>query len=250
MELRGTTAAITGSTGKLGSAIALALAQRGCDCLCHYHKNAHLAKELVKQIEGLGQRAVAVGVDLTSPEGAGSLFDEMGGLDTPRILINSAAVFSRQPLGEATFKAGQKLLATNLLAPVLTSRHFVERVNADLSISSAKAKAVAKIINLVDVGAQRPWAEYSLYCASKAGLVAATKSLAKELAPKICVNAVAPGIVAWPEGFDRDQKDRQLAHVPMGRIGEIDELTSAVIFLLENDYITGQVLNIDGGRCI
>lgn len=250
MELRGTTAVITGSTGKLGSAIALALAQRGCNCLCHYHKNASFAKELVRQIEGLGPKAVAVRADLTCPEAIASLFDEMGGLDTPRILINSAAVFSRQPLGEATFEAGRKLLDINLLAPVLVSRHFVERVNADFPTSSAEAKAVAKIINLVDVGAQRPWAEYSLYCASKAGLVAATKSLAKELAPMICVNAVAPGIVAWPDGFDQAQKARQLAHVPMGRIGEIDELTSAVIFLLENDYITGQVLNIDGGRCI
>ena len=251
MELEGVTAIITGSTGGLGGAISLALAREGVNCICHYHQNEQGAREIVSRIEKLGQTAVAAGADLTCPEAIASLFAEVAGLEGPRILINSASVFFRQPLAEATFEEGQRILETNLLAPILASRQFVETVNAGFDACGDNPDGpVAKIINLVDVGAARPWAEYSLYCASKAGLVAATKSLAKELAPRFCVNAVAPGVVTWPKGFDRDQEARQLSHVPLGRAGTTDEITSAIIFLLKNDYITGQVLNVDGGRCI
>ena len=111
-------------------------------------------------------------------------------------------------------------------------------------------KPFAKIINLVDIGGIRPWAKYSVYCASKAGLIAVTKSLAKELAPNVTVNAVAPGIISRPGEFDEGDKKRRLSHIPAKRIGLAKEVTSAIIFLLENDYITGEVLNVDGGQCI
>lgn len=136
----------------------------------------------------------------------------------------------------------------NLLGPVLVCAEFARIV---LSQQSPEPEnPVGKIINLVDVGGIRPWANYTVYCASKAGLIAATKSMAKELAPAICVNGVAPGVIAWPEGFSQEDKKRQLKFIPAGRIGYTSEITSAIIFLLENDYITGQVLNVDGGRCI
>jgi len=89
-----------------------------------------------------------------------------------------------------------------------------------------------------------------MYCASKAGLIAATKSMAKELAPKIYVNAVAPGVVTWPEDGDKEEYNRQVSMIPAGRVGKPKDITNAVIFLLKNDYITGQTINVDGGRCI
>jgi pteridine reductase len=249
MELEGLTAVITGSTGKLGTPVALALAEAGCGCVCHYHKNQRFAVDLVEHITGLGQKAIAIGADLTEPDQIQKLFTESAALGPVRILVNSASVFSRKPLADATIEDARKLLDVNIVGPILACKEFAKAVASQEDLPESE-NPVAKIINLVDVGGIRPWANYSVYCASKAGLIAATKSMAKELAPAICVNAVAPGIITWPEEFGRDDKKRQLAHIPAGRIGYASEITSAIIFLLENNYITGQILNVDGGRCI
>jgi len=265
MELRDKTAIITGSSGRLGSAIAKALAEAGCNCICHYNSNKQKAEGVVKQIESLGVKALAIEADLTKPEAIEELFakaTEFGtprpqrGLGTPQILINSAAVFSRQPLGEVTFEEAQRVLNLNLTAAILTSRAFAKRIDEKFGGSES---VVGKIINISDVGGIRPWAGYVLHCSSKAGLIGATKALAKELAPAICVNSIAPGVVTWPppatsggrpSDVDEAEKQRQLKFIPAGRIAEPKEVADAVIFLLRNDYITGQVLNVDGGRCI
>ncbi len=135
----------------------------------------------------------------------------------------------------------------NLIVPIFMSRAFAEKITAAFPNSKT---VVGKIINISDVGGIRPWAGYVAYCSSKAGLIGATKALAKELSPAICVNSVAPGMVTWPQNFDESKKQRQLSLIPAGRIAEPAEIAEAVISLLENDYITGQVLNVDGGRCI
>lgn len=248
MELEGLTAVITGSSGKLGSAIALALAEAGCNCVCHYHTNRKRAEKLTGQITAIGREAIAVGADLTKTDEIEKLFAEAASVGRVRILVNSVSVFQRQPLADVTFDNARNVMDINLLGPVLVCAEFARIV---LSQQSPEPEnPVGKIINLVDVGGIRPWANYTVYCASKAGLIAATKSMAKELAPAICVNGVAPGVIAWPEGFGQEDKKRQLKFIPAGRIGYTSEITSAIIFLLENDYITGQVLNVDGGRCI
>jgi len=247
MELRDKTAIITGSSGRLGGAIAKALAEVGCNCICHYNSNRQKAEELAEQIKKLRVKALAVGADLTEPEQIEDLFEKALEFGTPQVLINSAAVFSRQPLSEVTFEEAQRVLNLNLTASILTSRAFAKRIGEEFGGSES---VVGKIINIADVGGIRPWAGYVLYCSSKAGLIGATKALAKELAPYICVNSVAVGVVTWPSDFDESEKKRQLAFIPVRRIGEPKEVAEAVIFLLENDYITGQVLNVDGGRCI
>lgn len=247
MELKQATAIITGSSGRLGSAIAKALAEVGCNCVCHYNSNKEKADALVEQIQAVGAGALAIGADLTKPEQIENLFEKATSLGVPKILINSAAVFSRGPLEDVTFQEAQKVLGLNLIAPILASRAFARLVKGQ----GDNNKSVAgKIINIADVGGIRPWAEYVIYCSSKAGLIGATKALAKELAPAICVNAIAPGVVTWPSDLDESQKKRQLGFIPAGRIAQIKEVTDAIIFLLKNDYITGQVLNVDGGRCI
>ncbi len=159
----------------------------------------------------------------------------------------SATVFSRGPLAEVTFGEAQRILNLNLIAPILTSRAFAKQINA--KFGSAET-VVGKIVNISDVGGIRPWAGYVLYCSSKAGLIGATKAIAKELAPTICVNSLAVGVAAWPSDFDESEKQRQLSFIPVRRIARMSEITEAIIFLLKNDYITGQVLNVDGGRCM
>ncbi len=247
MELRKSLAVITGSTGRLGSAIAIALAEAGCDCICHYNKNHEKAKSIVEKIQFHKVEAEAVQAELTDEKQIENLFEQSSQLGTPRILINSAAVFFRRPLEEVSFGEAQQVLSINLTAAILTSRCFAKSINEKSPNSTTIA---GKIINIADAGALRPWASYVLYCSSKAGLIGATKALAKELAPAVCVNAIAPGIVTWPEDFDEQQKERQLSFIPVKRTARAEEITNAVKFLLENDYITGQVLCVDGGRSI
>ncbi len=247
MELNQTTAVITGSSGRLGFWIAKALAQAGCNCICHYHRNRDVAEQLVAEIRQMSAKAVAVGADLTKPQQIETLFAGQADFARPRILINSAAVFSRQPLDDMTFQQAQSVLNLNLTAPILASQVFAKIVSAEFDSTQTVA---GKIINIADIGGIRPWAGSVLYCSSKAGLIGATKALAKELAPGICVNAIAPGLITWPSDFDESAKSRQLSFIPLRRIGEPAEVTEAIIFLLKSDYITGQVLNVDGGRCI
>lgn len=245
MKLDALTAVITGSTGGLGRAIALALADAGCHCVCHYHSNAAAARRLVDEIVQKGRKAVPVCADLARPDEISTLFAQAQSLGPARILINSASVFAREPIDSVAFDAARRIFDINLLAPILAARDFARIIREEVSTAQPP---VAKIINIADVAALRPWAEYTVYCASKAGLIAATKSLAKELLPAITVNAVAPGLVSWPDDFSEDEKARRLRKVPMKRTARPDEITDAILFLLKNDYITGQVLAVDGGQ--
>lgn len=247
MNLQDTTAIITGSSGQLGSAIALALAKAGCHCICHYYRNKDRAEKIAEQIAKNNVQAKAVQADLTEERQIQVLFEAADDFKPASILINSAAVFLKQPLPEATSEQSRKVFNLNLSAAILTSRYFAEKMKEKFGHSK---EVYGKIINIADTGGIRPWAEYVLYCASKAGLIGATKALAKELAPGICVNALAPGLVYRPNNFDEQQKKRQLSFIPVKRFARPEEITEAVIFLLENDYITGQVLCVDGGRCI
>jgi NAD(P)-dependent dehydrogenase (short-subunit alcohol dehydrogenase family) len=228
MQIKGNTAIITGSSGKLGSRIALALAERGCDCICHYNTNKAGAEDLVSRIEAMGQKAWLVEADLTDETQIPKLF---GFPRKPTILINSAAIFERIPIGEITQEKAEKTFATNTIAPLLVSKAFVKNLTSTLSV-----KSPARIINIADVGGQKAWAQYSLYCASKAAMIAMTQSLAKELAPDITVNAVSPGMVDI-DSSGKDNAGKKL--VPP------EDVISAIMFLLENDHITGQVITVD-----
>jgi len=238
MKLEGKTAIITGSSGKLGSQIALALAQAGCNCICHYNRNQHALDGLTEKITAVGSKAIAVKADLTSDKQIDKMFSQIADFAKPDILINSASIFSRKPLKNITSEDARKMLDINLTAAIILSRKFVELTDT------------GKIINISDIAAIRPWADYILYSASKAALNAATKAMAKELAPDFCVNAIALGIANWPKDITDEEKKRQLDFIPASRLPQPNEITQAIIFLLKNDYITGQILNIDGGRCI
>jgi NAD(P)-dependent dehydrogenase (short-subunit alcohol dehydrogenase family) len=247
MELAGNSAIVTGSTGSLGSELAMSLAQAGCNCICHYHQNEKKAEQLVSNIKSMSRQAVAIKADLTEPQQIDALFDEASRYAPLQILINSASVFERTPLQEISIGQAHCVLDVNLTACILTAGVFAKRIPM---ACKGKDSPAGKIINICDVAATKPWAQYSLYCASKAGLIGATKALAKELAPDITVNALAPGIATWPEEMTSEEEKRQLSFIPMRRFAETTEIAAAMIFLLQNDYITGQVLNVCGGRGI
>ncbi len=248
MKLKAMTAIITGTSGLVGGEIAMALAKAGCNCICQYNHNKEKCEQLVEQIEKMAVEALAVQADLAKSEAMESFFESASAIGLPQILVNSAAVFSKTSLSDVTFEKAQDVLNLNLVAPMVLSQLFAKKIKETFGDTK---EVVGKIINISDIGGIKPWANYGLYCSSKAGLIGLTKSLAKELAPKILVNSIAPGLVVdWQDKVDESQKARQLSFIPMGRIGTAKELTSALIFLLENDYITGQILNVDGGRCI
>jgi NAD(P)-dependent dehydrogenase (short-subunit alcohol dehydrogenase family) len=250
MEIQGLTAIITGSTGRLGRAIAMGLAARGMDCICHYHRDAAAAQAIAGEIAAMGRRAAAVQADVGCEADIKRMFEQAAAFGGGRVLVNSAAVFERCPLGELTADTAGRMLGVNLAGPMLTSRYFVEILEVDKLDWRHAVLPVAKIVNLADVAAMKPWAEYAAYCASKAGLVGLTKALAKELAPGILVNAVAPGIVTRPEETTEDEERKQLSRIPAGRFGRAEDIVRSILFLLENDYITGQLLAVDGGRSI
>jgi 3-oxoacyl-[acyl-carrier protein] reductase len=252
MEIKGKLAIITGSSGQIGDCVALALAAKGADCICHYNKNRQKAEYLAKQIQEIGVKALAIQADLTDEKQIEMLFEKAESLGTPQILINSAAIFSREAISEIRQEFAQELINTNLISPILMSRIFTEKIAAKFggSTSSPLKEISGKIINIADICGLHPWANYVLYCSSKAGLIGATKALAKELAPAICVNAVAPGIVTWPDDYDEERRNKQISKIPLKRIARPEEIAQAIIGLIENDYITGQVLCVDGGRSI
>ncbi len=249
MELMNKTAIITGASGQLGSEIALSLAKRGLHCVCHYHTGEEKITQLIAAIQQTGRQGVAVKADLSDPEAAGMFFKAVAELGPIRVLVNSASIFQRQPLG--TFNAADvsKLMEVNLSAPMRLCNEFARYLQLTEEHWDTD-ETFAAIINMVDVAGVKPWGQYGPYCASRAGLIGLTKSLARELAPGVTVNAIAPGIVTWPGKMDPSEEQKQLKMIPAGRFGEPKDITRTIEFLLDNNYTTGQVLCVDGGRTI
>ncbi len=246
MEIKGKTAIITGATGKLASEIVLSLAKAGANCVCIFNTNSAKAKILKRKLK---TKSIFIQADLTVPEDIGKIFASIKRFPTPQILINAAAVFGKKPIGNIDYEYIRQTFDINFAAAMLMMQKFVELARRGQKIKS-RQKPIAKIINFADMTAQKPPAGFSVYCASKAALIAATKSLARELAPNLTVNAVAPGIITWSKDMPSELKKKILAHIPAGRAGSPREVAQAVRFLIENDYITGQVINVDGGRSL
>jgi pteridine reductase len=229
---------VTGAGRRVGRAIALELARRGCDVAVHCLRSVEEAHQTAADIRQSGRRAVVLAADLAEAGAAAGLpnrcREALGGLD---LLVNNAAVF--EPTGE-TFDAARwnRTLAINLTAPAILAFHAAPLMSEGGSI-----------INISDIAGDRPWPSYAAYCASKAGLTALTKSLAAAFAPRIRVNGVAPGVADWPDEYDEAKRQRLTARIPAGRAGTPEEVAAAVRFLAEDaTYVTGIVLAVDGGR--
>lgn len=235
-------ALVTGASQRLGARIARALHTRGMRVAVHYHQSAAAAEALAGELVGIrAGSAITVQADLSSAAAPAALVAAVaarwGRLD---VLVNNAAVFRPTPCGESTSADWDEIAGTNLRAPWLLT-------NAALPLLSARG---GNIVNIVDIYAERPRPGFALYCAAKAGLVGLTRALARELAPTVRVNAVAPGAILWSTETTAADKSAILAKTPLARLGSPDDIASAVCYLLDASYVTGQVLNIDGGRTI
>lgn len=236
----GRVAVVTGAGVRVGRAIAEGLGTRGAKVVVHYAHSHDGAEQAAQAIRGAGAEAVVVQGDLTKSADAARVIaaaEALGGCD---ILVNSAALFERKPIEQIDDAAWRRMIDVNLSGPFFCCR---------AAVPAMKRKGGGDIVNVVDVGGGvKAWAGYSHYCASKAALAMLTRSLALELAPSIRVNAVAPGTVLFPESYGEQERERQLARIPLGRTGEPKDVVDAIVYLLGARYVTGQILAVDGGR--
>lgn len=242
MELRGRIALVTGGGQRLGRAFAAALAERGMAVAIHYNRSAEGATALREEIRSRGGTAECFDADLTDADAASSLprraAEALGGLD---VLVNSAAVMRRIPFESTTAAEYDAIMDLNLRA-----HFFVTQAAASL-LRAAKGR----VVNIADLGGLEPWPSYPVHSLSKAGVVMLTKVLARVLAPEVTVNAIAPGTVLVPDTYDAEVRDRLAREAPLRRLGTPDDAVAALLYLLEGgDFVTGEVLVVDGGRIL
>ncbi len=248
MKLKGRVAVVTGGAKRVGKAVALGLAGRGANVAITYNTSATDARATVKELKALGVDAAAFPADLSKNADVKKLMDsvwkEFGRLD---VLVNSAANFFEAPYERLTERDWDLAMDTNAKGPFLCSWHasHLMRRNRGGKTSSGK------IINFADWAGIKPYKNYLPYCISKAAVIALTKALAKELAPEIQVNAIAPGPILPPEDMDKTERVRVASRVPLKRWGSAQDIVNTVLFLIEGtDYMTGSTVFVDGGRMI
>lgn len=234
-------ALVTGAGKRLGRAIALRLAAEGADVAVHYGKSQAEALEVVYEIEKLGRRSIAIQADLTRVEQIHDLFarvaKEFHRLD---ILINSAANFLETKFAETSEATWDASLDTNLRAPF-----FCCQSAAPYLTQSGNGV----IINFADIGGLMGWREFLPHSISKAGVILLTRILAKELAPRVRVNAIAPGTITMPGDPPEWQTDF-IKRAPLAKTGSPQDITDAVMFIIRAEFMTGHTLVLDGGRTL
>ncbi len=234
-------ALVTGGAHRLGKAFALTLACMGYDLLLHYHSSEEQAQRTKAEIESLGVKVNLFKADLTQPGQIQSLIsnlDSLLSLTTCQLLllVNSAAIMPVGNPRELQLKDWDSALDLNLRAPFLLAQEAVKRMTAG-----------GLIVNITDIGAQKAWSRYPSYTVSKSALESLTKLLARAFAPNIRVNAIAPGLVLRSDVVTPGQWDKLVSRLPLKRAAALDEITSALEFLIKNEYITGQTIVVDGG---
>ncbi|NHQ87201.1 pteridine reductase [Iodobacter sp. HSC-16F04] len=236
---------ITGGAKRVGAGLARYLHACGWNVLLHYRSSAMAAKQLADELNDTRPASVAlVQLDLLDttrlPELVSASISAFGRLDA---VVNNASSFFPTPMGEFSEMAWLDLLGSNLKAPLFLAQ----------AAAGELRKTGGVIVSITDIHADRPYKNHTIYTIAKAGLVAMTKSLARDLAPDVRVNAVAPGANIWPEGdsvFDDAERARIIDTIPLERNGSPEDLAQAIHFLLEAPYLTGVILPVDGGRSV
>lgn len=246
MTLDGCVALVTGGAKRIGRAIAEELASHGCHIALHYRNSRVEAEETVAAIRKQERRATGIQADVNNEHSWRDMVqqtvDELGGLD---ILVNNASVFlDEAPPAEGRFDPAiwQETLRVNLVAPAALCHHAFPHL---------KRGGGGRIVNLCDIGSERPWPNHLAYCASKAGLDCLTRGLAKAFAPKVNVNGIALGTICFPDRFTDAQREQLLNRVPLQRSGSVEDVAKLVRFVVESgDYMTGEIIRLDGGRSV
>lgn len=226
-------ALVTGAAHRLGKSFTLTLARLEYDIILHYHSAEEEAIQTQTEIEAHGRRVILAQADLTDPAQIKSLVSKFESLN---VLVNSAAFMPGGNVDTLSIENWDVSLDLNLRAPFLLAQAV-----------SKKMTEGGLIVNITDVGAQKAWSRYPSYTVSKAALESLTRILARALAPKIRVNAIAPGLVLPSDIVPPEEWERLIKRLPLKRAARTEEIAAALEFLLKNEYITGQVIVVDGG---
>lgn len=234
---------VTGAAHRVGAQVVKLLHENGANVILHYRSSDSAAKAIADELNNKRASSVALlYADLSDIQACESLIESaakcFGRLDA---LINNASSFYPTPIASATEDQWNDLMASNLKAPFFISKAAIPHLSENKGC----------IVNIVDIHADKPLKDHSIYCMAKAGLVMMTKSLAKELGPDIRVNAVAPGAILWPEGMEDDVKNEILSRTALKQKGNPMDIAKTLLFLIRDaDYITGQIIPVDGGRSL
>ena len=240
MYLADKIALVTGGARRVGKAIVLALAERGCKLVVHYHQAESAAHATTRALRDAGHDAAAVRADLSREAEVERMIahavDRFGRID---VLVNNAAIFFRTPIDTLDFDDWQRVMDVNLNGSFLCAHAVGLRM---------KAWGWGHIVNIADVAGQNPWADYVPYSVSQAGLLALSQGLAVELAPEVMVNSVVPGPVLFDAETPADVRRREIGKTVLKRAGTPADVARLVVFVAESDYSTGAVFSVDGGR--
>ena len=242
MQLSDRAALVTGAARRLGAQIARTLHQNGANLIIHYRGSRAEAEALVDELNGRrAGSARACQADLGRDEDierlAAVACRAFGGLD---LLVNNASVFTPTRFGEIDAADWDALVGSNFRAPLFLTQ----------ACHPALEASGGAVVNLLDIYASRPLAGHSLYCAAKAANQMLVQALALDLAPRVRVNGVAPGAILWPEDAGEAQQRALLERIPLGRRGEPQDIADAVLFLATSEYISGEIIRVDGGRSL
>ncbi len=235
-------ALVTGAARRLGRAIAAALAARGAHLAIHYSSSREEAEEAAEELARQGVETWTAQADLRRPEEIDRLFEALqarfGALD---LLVNSAASFRAADFDEITAEEWDEVMTLNLKAPFLCTQRAARLM---------RAGGGGAVVNIVDLSALAPWPSHPHHGVSKAALLHLTRTAALALAPEVRVNAVAPGAILPPPGMSEESEEwrRRGERVPLGRTGDPADVGRAVVYLAENDFVTGALLPVDGGE--
>lgn len=235
-------ALVTGSAHRVGKIIALTLAAEGVSIVVHYHGAEEAVEDTVREIKSLGVDAISARADQSNPDDVKAMFetarDHFGRLD---ILVNSANMFTQSGFLDISYEEWQRVMNVNLTGPFLCSQ-------AAARLMLAYDPPGGTIINIIDNSAFQAWPSHPHHSVAKAGVLMLSKVMARALAPHIRVNAIAPGPVLREPRRSEESWEKLAGRLPLQRIGAAEDVGRAVVFLAREDFLTGAVLNVDGGE--
>ena len=235
---------ITGAAKRIGKEIALCFSEMGWNIIIHYNSSKNDAQVLADEINGTNSdSAITVQGNLDVKEDVEKVINEVrDAFPTIDLLITNASTFYPTPIEDISEEHWDKLVGSNLKGPLFLIKGLKDKLK----------ESKGSIINITDTNLSKGVANYSIYSAAKAGLESITKGLARELAPDIKVNAIAPGAMLEPPDvtWTEEQKSKVISSIPLNRMGSVEDISEAVKFLAKSNYITGQIIKVDGGRSL